>query len=159
LGGILSTFIETEVVPQMKKLGEVKIRMQCVTFILPHSSSCKTKSPEIYMLTHMYEETDSDHLSFFFSFTAPNNHLLLSYRSHAFFQLSRFQAALEDADTVVRLFPTWGKVSKLLKPGNLSALTPQKLCGMIRRRCWEFVRFLLAVGSTNCTVTFFFIKE
>ncbi|XP_021914830.1 LON peptidase N-terminal domain and RING finger protein 3 isoform X2 [Zootermopsis nevadensis] len=40
---------------------------------------------------------------------SPNNHLLLSNRSHALFQLNRFQAALEDAETVVRLCPTWGK--------------------------------------------------
>lgn len=40
---------------------------------------------------------------------APNDHLLLSKRSHALFRLNRFQAALEAADAVVRLCPTWGK--------------------------------------------------
>ncbi|KAJ4429594.1 hypothetical protein ANN_21779, partial [Periplaneta americana] len=41
--------------------------------------------------------------------TAPNNHLLLSSRSHALFRLNRFQAALEDAESAVRLCPSWGK--------------------------------------------------
>ncbi|XP_071446007.1 LON peptidase N-terminal domain and RING finger protein 3 isoform X2 [Hetaerina americana] len=40
---------------------------------------------------------------------APNNHLLLSNRSHAFYRLNRLQEALADADNVVRLKPSWGK--------------------------------------------------
>jgi len=51
---------------------------------------------------------------FSLSFTAPNDHLLLSRRSLALFRLNRFQAALEDADAVVRLCPLWGKVSEVL---------------------------------------------
>jgi len=49
---------------------------------------------------------------FSLSFSAPNDHLLLSRRSHALFRLNRLQAALEDADAVVRLCPLWGKVSE-----------------------------------------------
>ncbi|XP_046390456.1 LON peptidase N-terminal domain and RING finger protein 3 [Ischnura elegans] len=40
---------------------------------------------------------------------APNNHLLLSNRSHAFYRLNRLQEALADAENVVRLKPSWGK--------------------------------------------------
>ncbi|PNF27333.1 hypothetical protein B7P43_G02766, partial [Cryptotermes secundus] len=39
----------------------------------------------------------------------PTNHLVLSNRSHALLRLNRFQAALDDADAIVRLCPTWGK--------------------------------------------------
>nr|CAD7399651.1 unnamed protein product [Timema cristinae] len=39
----------------------------------------------------------------------PDNHLLLSNRSHALYRLNRFQAALVDAEMVVRLRPNWGK--------------------------------------------------
>jgi hypothetical protein len=75
------------------------------------------------------------------SFTAPTSHLLLSNRSHALLRMNRFQEALDDADAVVRLCPTWGKVSKLLfclRVWNLPTLAPQLKCGMIKNcRYWE----------------------
>lgn len=53
---------------------------------------------------------------------------MLSKRSDALYRLNRLQAALDDADALVRLCPTWGKVSEFLyfdvKVRNMYTLTP-----------------------------------
>jgi regulator of sirC expression with transglutaminase-like and TPR domain len=52
-------------------------------------------------------------LQLFFLSAAPQDHLLLSNRSHAFASLDRFREALEDAERVIKLRPDWPKVSYL----------------------------------------------
>ncbi|PSN42906.1 LON peptidase N-terminal domain and RING finger protein 3 [Blattella germanica] len=48
-------------------------------------------------------------MKLFLLFTAPENHLTLSNRSQALLRLNQFHAALEDAESIVRLCPTWAK--------------------------------------------------
>jgi hypothetical protein len=72
---------------------------------------------------------------FSLSFTVPDDHLLLSKRSDALFRLNRLQAALEDAEAVVRLCPAWGKVREFLyfyvRVRNVCTVTAWQKLGMI----------------------------
>ena len=49
---------------------------------------------------------------FFLNISAPNDHLLVSNRSHAHAALNQYQSALKDAELAITIRPDWPKVKQ-----------------------------------------------
>jgi tetratricopeptide (TPR) repeat protein len=56
----------------------------------------------------------------------PNNHVLYSNRSAAYTNLGDFKSALQDADRVIQLNPSWSRVNFSPTPVSLLGLLPQR---------------------------------